>query len=333
MKNTELVAKVLDVTKNHNTLYVMGCFGAPLTGGNVTRYCNNHTYNKDATRTAMIKAAADKTPPAFGFDCVNLIKGVLWGWTGKASATYGGAKYQSNGVPDISADQMINVCKNVSSSAWANMVPGEVVWTTGHIGVYIGDGLAVECTPRWSNNVQITAVANIGKKAGYNARTWKKHGKLPYVEYEAAEVPAAAAKTVYKVVAGDNLTKIAKAHGTTVQALAKANAIKNVNIIHVGDLLMLEASAAAAVDKLAALGVINSPDFWKAKAEKVKYLPELLIRSAQVIKKAKARTATPEKGVEALVKAGVIETPEYWLKAKDTVTNLPALLRALGGSV
>ena len=29
MKNTELVAKVLDVAKNHNTLYVMGCFGAP----------------------------------------------------------------------------------------------------------------------------------------------------------------------------------------------------------------------------------------------------------------------------------------------------------------
>ena len=59
------------------------------------------------------------------------------------------------------------------------MEVGEVVWTTGHIGIYIGDGLAVECTPKWKNCVQITAVANIGSKSGYNARTWKKHGHMP----------------------------------------------------------------------------------------------------------------------------------------------------------
>ena len=52
-----------------------------------------------------------------------------------------------------------------------------------HIGIYIGDGLCVECTPAWKNCVQITAVGNIGTKSGYNTRTWKKHGKLPYVDY------------------------------------------------------------------------------------------------------------------------------------------------------
>ena len=57
----------------------MGCFGAPLTGGNVSRYCNNHEYNKQAARTQMIKAAANQNPPVFGFDCVCLIKGILWG--------------------------------------------------------------------------------------------------------------------------------------------------------------------------------------------------------------------------------------------------------------
>lgn len=31
--------------------------------------------------------------------------------------------------------------------------------------------------------MQITAVGNIGSKAGYNTRTWKKHGHIPYVEY------------------------------------------------------------------------------------------------------------------------------------------------------
>ena len=54
----------------------------------------------------------------------------------------------------------------------------------GHIGIYIGNGLAVECTPAWKNKVQITAVGNIGKKTGYNTRTWTNHGKLNFIKYE-----------------------------------------------------------------------------------------------------------------------------------------------------
>lgn len=181
------VSKAVDIAKNYKTLYVMGCFGAPMTAANKTRYINNGAsgnYNAQASRKAMIQAAGADT---FGFDCVCLIKGILWGWSGDASKTYGGAVYASNGVPDFSADAMIQVCTGVSASGWANMVSGEVVWMTGHIGIYIGDGLAVECSPKWENKVQITAVGNIGKKTGYNTRTWTKHGKLPYVDYTEKE--------------------------------------------------------------------------------------------------------------------------------------------------
>jgi murein DD-endopeptidase MepM/ murein hydrolase activator NlpD len=48
--------------------------------------------------------------------------------------------------------------------------------------------------------------------------------------------PKAKGKT-YKVVSGDNLTKIAKAHGTTVAALVKLNGIKDKNLINVGQVL------------------------------------------------------------------------------------------------
>jgi murein DD-endopeptidase MepM/ murein hydrolase activator NlpD len=48
--------------------------------------------------------------------------------------------------------------------------------------------------------------------------------------------PKAKAKT-YKVVSGDNLTKIAKAHGTTVAALVKLNKIKDKNLIFVDQVL------------------------------------------------------------------------------------------------
>ena len=79
MKASEFINKLQNIVDNYKTLYVMGCFGAPLTGANVSRYCTNHRYNKQAARTAMIRAAADKNPPVYGFDCVCLIKGGLWG--------------------------------------------------------------------------------------------------------------------------------------------------------------------------------------------------------------------------------------------------------------
>lgn len=180
MKASEFIEKLKDVVENHKTLYVMGCFGAPMNAKNKIRYCNNHSYNKQANRTKFIQAASADT---FGFDCVCLIKGILWGWRGDKNRVYGGAQYAINGVPDIGADTMIKKCADVSTN-FTELVPGEAVWTTGHIGVYIGDGLAIECTPAWKNKVQITAVKNMGTKSGYNARTWKKHGKLPYIEYD-----------------------------------------------------------------------------------------------------------------------------------------------------
>lgn len=175
----ELAAAALAVAEKQDTLYVLGCFGAPLNDKNKARYTGNLAYNKAAVRRAKILGAADNT---FGFDCVCLIKGLLWGWCGDAAKTYGGAAYASNGVPDINADQMIAACSGVSADFSAIRV-GEAVWVPGHIGIYVGDGLCVECTPKWKDGVQVTAVLNLGNKEGYHGRTWRKHGCLPYVSY------------------------------------------------------------------------------------------------------------------------------------------------------
>ena len=177
----QLAESAIKVAKNFKTLYVKGCFGSPLNASNKKRYTANNDYNKKASRKAMINAASADT---FGFDCVCLVKGLLWGWTGDKSKAYGGATYGSNGVPDINADAMIKVCKEVSTD-FSKIEVGEAVWLEGHIGVYVGNGLAVECTPKWKNNVQITACNCT--KSGYNRRNWTKHGKLPYVIYNKAE--------------------------------------------------------------------------------------------------------------------------------------------------
>lgn len=163
MNNYQFASELKSVLK-HKTLYVMGCFGIPMTSANKIRYTNNHEYNRRATRSAMIKSASTDT---IGFDCSGLIKGILWGFN-----TPSGVKYASNGVPDINADTMIKVCKDVSTD-FSTIEIGEAVWIPGHIGVYIGDGKVIECTPQWQNGVQITT-----------KRKWQKHGKLPYITYK-----------------------------------------------------------------------------------------------------------------------------------------------------
>ena len=69
MNNTEFANKLKDAATNYKTLYVMGCFGAPMTKANKERYINAYAYNQKADRREMInKASAD----TFGFDCVCL---------------------------------------------------------------------------------------------------------------------------------------------------------------------------------------------------------------------------------------------------------------------
>ena len=186
MKAQELINRVRDAAVNHKTLYVYACFGAPLNNANKQRYTNNCDYNRQPSRSSKIWAASSDT---FGFDCVNLIKGILWGWNADLSKTYGGAVYGSNGCPDTNANGMFwDYCYDQTND-FSNIIPGEFVWMEGHIGVYIGGGLAVECTPIWNDGVQITAVGNIGSKSGYATRTWTSHGKSKLIDYSDTPTP------------------------------------------------------------------------------------------------------------------------------------------------
>ena len=93
-------------------------------------------------------------------------------------------------IPHLFAKVTIAYC--VAAASGASWYALRIMSRTGNdpaalLGVilgFFGGGLAVECTPAWKNGVQITAVANIGSKSGYNARKWKKWGKIPYVTYE-----------------------------------------------------------------------------------------------------------------------------------------------------
>jgi len=214
MTNKELAAKLIHIAKNVKTLYVMGGIGYPLNAKGKQRAYKN-SWNTDPDRVKFIEAATDDT---FAFDCVCLIKSVLWGFVADPSKTYGGATYQSNGVPDIGADTMITKCSNLSTD-FNKIEVGEAVWCPGHIGVYVGDGLAVECTPAWANKVQITACNCT--KSGYKRRNWTKHGKLPYVTYEtSSNIAPTTSKTEVKGI------DVSKWQGEIDWAKVKASGIK-----------------------------------------------------------------------------------------------------------
>lgn len=182
MTNIELKNKLLDIVNNYNTIYGMGTWGWIVTQSAIDRKKKESSW-WTSSKVNIVKTVIGKN--YFMFDCVGLIKGILWGWNG-SNKIYGGAGYNCNGVPDVNTEGMLSKCKNISTN-FKSIEIGEYLWMSGHCAIYIGNGLCVECTPIWKNGVQITAVANIGKKSGYNSRTWTKHGKLPYITYEKEE--------------------------------------------------------------------------------------------------------------------------------------------------
>ena len=190
MKSNYLVNTCIDIATKYKTLYVYGCFGAPLNAKNKQRYTHNYAYNERPERTKKILAASDNT---FGFDCVCLIKGILWGWNGDVNATYGGATYPNEAMikqgacPDVDANTLFNKYCYDKSKDFSNVKPGEFVWMNGHIGVAITDKLAVECTPIWKDGVQITSM-NCDVK-GYNRRNWTSHGKSKFIDYSDTPKP------------------------------------------------------------------------------------------------------------------------------------------------
>lgn len=154
-------------------------FGSTITQSRVQGKAKQYPYWYTDRKIASVFAPLyGSNPPVWGFDCVGLVKGVLWGWNGDVSQAYGGAIYASNGVPDISADSMIGKCSGVSSD-FTDISVGEFLWMKGHCGVYMGGGKVIESSPKWKNGVQVTDLT---------ARNWLKHGKLLYIDYDGEEV-------------------------------------------------------------------------------------------------------------------------------------------------
>ena len=173
MTNKEFVDKLLNIVNNYKTIYAYGTFGQKLTTSIINQKAKQYPNWYTSTRKNNLLNLVGKN--YFAFDCVGLIKGVLWGWNG-SNTTNGGAKYQSGGVPDINANGLINKCTNISTD-FSSITMGEVVWMSGHVEKKKKNGQVIECSPAFNNKVQITNLTQ---------RAWKKHGYLPWITYSSS---------------------------------------------------------------------------------------------------------------------------------------------------
>ena len=197
----EYVFILLDLFENYKTYYAWGAFGSPANAKNRRRY----------------EVPDTVTPDHFLFDCSGFAyKAIPWGWCGDKTKTYGGATYNKYPLDK----PFMNVCEEISTD-FSTIQVGEIVYMTGHVGCYIGDGKVLECTPAWDGGVQMSECQNVGIKTGLNKkRTWLSHGKLPFIIYK-EETPKTPVYTNARF--GEGLIAIAKRSGISFDEIKKLN--------------------------------------------------------------------------------------------------------------
>ena len=175
MTGQELVNKCLEIKEKYKTKYAKGTFGqcatASFINGKAKQYPEWYTPKNQPSRVPGLLALPDDTRL---FDCVGLIKAVIWGFPNTV--------YTSTGLRDMS-DQTIWDKSLDKSTDFSNIQVGELLWLKGHVGLYIGNGRAIECTGSWDGKVMITAVENIGKQEGLHSRKWTGHSKIHVIHY------------------------------------------------------------------------------------------------------------------------------------------------------
>lgn len=180
----------------------------------------------------MRKYNSDIARQVFVGDCVNgAVKGAIWTDLGTHAI-----KYKSHGCPDTNADGMYNLCKINGEHGTIDTVPdraGLLLHKSGHVGVTIGDGKAVEFRG-FDYGCVITEI----KK-----RDWKEWAVIPWVDYSAVveKSPEGDADPTHHVttgnvwartspaVADDNKAFVIKA-GSVVDVVAPCDGWTMINV-------------------------------------------------------------------------------------------------------
>ena len=139
----------------------------------------------------------------YSFDCWNMVKVVLSGWTNNRTPGYYIHTDQLV-TGDIDGYTMLKKCSRRSKDFSKLRQPGTYlyIYKSPHAGIYLGDFEVdgywfnvVECTGAWESKVQYTYVDEKGGRYLYkggpkSTYSWEEYGLLPWVEYgDAKPIP------------------------------------------------------------------------------------------------------------------------------------------------
>ncbi|MDD3064509.1 MAG: peptidoglycan-binding protein [Massilibacteroides sp.] len=159
-----------------------------------------------------------------GADCIGLIKGFLW-WQGDDK----NPKYDRD--TDVNEAGMLQRSKVKGKIDTMPDKEGILVYYSGHVGVYVGNGKVIE-----ARGVDYGVV-----ETNLKDRKWTDWSECPYVDYIAEE-------TTYIVQAGDSLWGIAEkflGDGKRFTELAQINGIADPEKISVGQVIKLDGTIPA----------------------------------------------------------------------------------------
>ena len=130
------------------------------------------------------------------FDCNNFVKSLINKPSIAYSTTVWDFALPNTVIPDVSEWGLLSLCENITWWDFSNCVPAEVLYMTGHIGLFVGlyqDGSGwvncIEATAAMGGGVLSSFVDSNGYRYDHKGGTclgrWEAHGKLrAYIDYE-----------------------------------------------------------------------------------------------------------------------------------------------------
>lgn len=179
-------------------------------------------YPKMYTKSRIAKAKREHIGKRV-HDCMGLIKGYIWSENFDSSPKYKPSE-------DWSADVAFSKAIEKGTIKTIPETPGVLVRYKGHVGVYIGGGEVIE-----ARGFDYGVV-----KTKLSERPWSHWYKYTLIEYIEPKSENNETRTIlHKVAKNETLTKIAKKYDTTIKAIAEANHIENIDLIRVGQNLII----------------------------------------------------------------------------------------------